>query len=132
MNRQCPRTIGSARTVIVIASLLAFSTDRPGPVSTFAQPPATVDGGGLAPNKEAGQPRTYAGKVTEKGTGKPIGGATIKLQRLRFPDPETGGRRVLQETTHQTDASGVYRFSVPPEQRAEPNFGIVVHDLFVQ
>ena len=73
----------------------------------------------------AGRPRGFSGKVTEEGTKKPIAGATVKLRRLRFPDPETGHRHVIQETTQRTDAAGIYHFTVPPDQLAEPNFGII-------
>ena len=125
MNRRRLGRNGTVGPAIAMALMLAISGLRPGAVATFAQGPAPAVVGGATAGKEAGPPRSYSAKVIEKGTHRPIAGATVKVRRLRFPDPETGGRRVLRETTHATDAEGVYRFTIPPEQLAEPNFGMI-------
>ena len=125
MNRRRLGMSGTVGPAIATALMLAVAGLRPGAVATFAQGPAPAVVNGAAAGKEAGQPRSYTAKVIEKGTARPIAGATVKVRRLRFPDPETGGRRVLQETTHMTDAEGVYRFTISPEQLAEPRFGII-------
>ncbi len=88
--------------------------------------PAPLANGEAPAEKEAGEALGYSGKVTEKGTGRPIVGATVTVRRFIKPDPKTGGKRVLQETTHRTDAEGRYQFSVPPEQMAEPWLAIVL------
>lgn len=60
---------------------------------------------------------SYAGRVTEKGTGQAIHGAAVVVRRMRFAGQE---RRILQETKHETDEAGRYWFALPPEQVAEP------------
>ncbi len=114
------------KLAVVMALMTAFPGFWPGAVATFAQEPAAAAIGGAPAGKDPGQPRSYAGRVIEKDTRKPIEGATVKVRRLRFPDPETGGRHTLQETTHRTDSEGAYRFTIPPEQLAEPRFGMIV------
>jgi beta-lactamase regulating signal transducer with metallopeptidase domain len=54
----------------------------------------------------------YTGRVTEKGTGKPIAGATVTVRRL------SPGGKVLEEPKYQTNAEGKYTFTIPPEQAA--------------
>lgn len=107
------------------ALMLAIAALRPG-LAAPAQDPAPAPIGRIPAEEGAGQARTYAARVIEGGTGRPVAGAAVLVRRLRFPDPETGGRRVLQETTHRTDAQGTYRFTIPPGQLAEPGFGIIV------
>src|SRR5712692_3897955 len=70
-------------------------------------------------SKESPRPRplSYTGKVSAKGTGKPIQGATVVVRRAVFSGQES---RILQETKHETDGEGKYRFTIPPEQVAEP------------
>ena len=117
---------GPIGPAIAMALILAISNLRPGAVATFAQGLAPAVVGEAPAGKGAGQPRSYTAKVIEKGTKRPIAGATVKVRRLRFPDPETGGRRILQETTHRTNAEGIYHFAIPPEQLAEPRFGLIL------
>lgn len=84
---------------------------RPSP-----QPPnreAAVSG---KPSQPAAAGLTYTGRVTEKGTGKPIAGATVTVRREIFAPYE---RKVLEEPKYQTDAEGKYTFTIPPEQAAQ-------------
>jgi hypothetical protein len=73
-----------------------------------------------------GDSLTYTGRVVEHGTGKPIKGATATVTRFIWPDPATGGRRILQETKHQSDAAGKYRFTTTADQLAEPQLAVYI------
>jgi len=71
-----------------------------------AQPPAATLPAGLS----------YTGRVTEKGTGKPIAGATVTVRRQIVAPYE---HRIIEEPKCTTDAAGKYTFTIPPEQVAE-------------
>jgi len=78
-----------------------------------------------AKTKATGDPLRYSARVIEKGTGTPVADATVTVARFIWPDPTTGGRRVLQETKHQTDAEGKYDFAIIPEHLAEPQLALL-------
>ncbi len=56
----------------------------------------------------------YSGTVQDKATHQPIPGATITVF-LGLHDRATRNYRVLQETTHVSDADGSYRLQIPAE-----------------
>jgi hypothetical protein len=79
-----------------------------------------------AANKTAEKPAApaetlhYTGRVMEKGSSKPIAGATVTVRRSLLGDPELKERNpIMEETKHQTDAEGKYSFTIPPEQTAK-------------
>ena len=75
------------------------------PPKTPSQPP-TADSESLA----------FSGTVLDKDSKKPIEGAKVVVRRMLIRAPN---RRIIEESEHVTDASGVYNFVVPPEQVAE-------------
>jgi beta-lactamase regulating signal transducer with metallopeptidase domain len=109
------RSLAVAAGVVLIVSLFTFrpaissqaSAEEKGRSMESAQP---------KPGAEKAQALTYTGTVTEKGTGKPIAGATVTIRRSILAPYE---RRLLEETQHKTDAAGKYTFTIPPEQVAQ-------------
>jgi len=63
--------------------------------------------------------------VTDKDTGKPIGGATVIVRRS-ISDPKFFPNRIIEKTHHLTATDGKYAFRIPPEQAAEPTLYIEV------
>ena len=57
----------------------------------------------------------YTGKVVDKGTKKPIAGASVIVRRS-----DSSGERYspVAESKHTTDAGGKFSFDIPPEQMA--------------
>jgi beta-lactamase regulating signal transducer with metallopeptidase domain len=104
------RSLAVAAGVVLVVSLFTF---RP---AISSQVSAEEKGGSTQsarpnPAAEKAQALTYVGTVTEKGTGKPIAGATVVIRR------SINGSTV--ETQHKTDAAGKYTFTIPPEQVAQ-------------
>jgi len=64
-----------------------------------------------------GEPIHYTGKVFDKLSKKPIPGATVTVRRTTYGDPK--GEKTIEESKHQTDAEGKYRFVIPPDQASE-------------
>lgn len=81
-----------------------------------------------ADKEEAERPGsiTYAGKVIDRDTRKPIADATVEVIHELSRHPKTGEHTALQTTTHRTDADGNYRFTLPPEEAMQPSLYIVV------
>src|SRR5262249_8740789 len=75
-----------------------------------AQPPAAT---------QTTKTVTCSGQVVAAGTNKPINGAPGILRRMLSGDLRYPPRKVLEETTHGTDAAGRYSFTLPPDQLAE-------------
>jgi uncharacterized GH25 family protein len=71
-------------------------------------------GPAAAANGRAGL--TYAGMVVEKGTGKPIAGATVTVRHSLLTPNEI---HVLEEPQYRTDAEGRYSFTIPPQEAAD-------------
>jgi len=67
----------------------------------------------------APEPITYESQVVDRVTGKPIAGATIRIKHKLSKDPETGGWKTLQTTTHTSDEQGRFQFTLPPEEVAQ-------------
>ena len=78
------------------------------------------------PGKDAPDPITYTGKVVDRESGKPIAGATVEVTHEFSRDPETGKWKTLHTTTHTSDESGEYSFTLPREEVAEPSLYLVV------
>ena len=72
--------------------------------------------------QEPGGALRCSGRVFDRSTFTPIAGATVSVRRFVFPDPETGWKRVLQETSHPTDNEGKYHFRVPPSRWPSPGW----------
>jgi RNA polymerase sigma factor (sigma-70 family) len=69
---------------------------------------------------DKGETLHYSGKVTDMETGKPIAGAVVTVRRSLYGDPEVKEEdRLVEETKHTTDATGTYRFIIPPEQSSK-------------
>ncbi len=68
---------------------------------------------------------SFHGRVTDKLTGKPLAGASVKTDASVFLEQE-GRFKTLQEATYTTDAEGKYEFSVGPELVANPAVYLVV------
>lgn len=124
-------SVVGAALMVPVASTLALA--QAGPAATDRAKAPAVDRAATraaaterAATKAAGTLSTYSCRVTEKGTGKPVVGATVMLTRFVFPDPATGDQRILQKTTHPTDADGRFRFTITPEQMAEPVLAVAL------
>jgi hypothetical protein len=112
----------SAAVVIVIASGLrldaaACPDDKP----TGKEAKAA----GAAPKVEGA--RTWKGRVTEKGTGKPVAGADVVVEISVSRDKVTNEPKTLREVRHTTGADGAYEFTVTPEEAAERLLYITLH-----
>jgi Leucine-rich repeat (LRR) protein/uncharacterized GH25 family protein len=66
------------------------------------------------------EPLAYGGRVLDKINGKPVKDATVVVRRV-LP-----GGKVLEESKHQTDVEGKYRFTLSPEQAAQPRLAVQV------
>ena len=94
---------GLAVAVVLLAAPLA----RPG-----AAPPD-----GATPKAEGS--RTWTGRVTEKGTGRPIAGADVVVEISVSRDRDMNEPRTLRKVRHTTGAEGAYEFTVTPEEAGE-------------
>jgi beta-lactamase regulating signal transducer with metallopeptidase domain len=109
----------AAAALIVVAGLrldAAPAADAPASKDDAKDQPKTTS------SKVEGETLHYQGKIKEKGTGQAIEGAKVTVRRS-LPASQ-GGNETVQETTHVTGASGLYSFSIPPEQVAEPRLYI--------
>src|SRR4051812_43714744 len=79
-----------------------------------------ASGFGLGLGAAPGETLRYSGFVVSKKTSLPIAGATVTVRRSVYLDPKTGENRILEETKHTTNLVGMYSFSIPPAQAAEP------------
>jgi beta-lactamase regulating signal transducer with metallopeptidase domain/uncharacterized GH25 family protein len=116
LERRCPRpwswgvTLAGLALLGAVAGLRLEAGDKPEPKPAEKK---------AAKEAKKGETLTYSGKVTEKGTGKPIQGATVTVRRTLYGDPTIQGEKIIQETKHQTDAQGKYTFTIPPDQAAQ-------------
>ncbi|MEZ6097342.1 MAG: carboxypeptidase regulatory-like domain-containing protein [Pirellulaceae bacterium] len=69
---------------------------------------------------------TYYGFVTDATSEMPISGATVKVHHKLSRDPKTGGWSTIEVTEHESNAIGMYSFTLPPEQTAESSLYIEV------
>jgi len=104
----------SAAVVMVAASGLRLDAAAP-PID---KPTAKeAEAAGAAPKVEGA--RTWKGRVTEKGTGKPVAGADVIVEISVSRDKATNEPKTLREVRHKTGAYGAYEFTVTPEEAAE-------------
>jgi protocatechuate 3,4-dioxygenase beta subunit len=89
------------------------SSDQPN------KPPASKPSDGKSTAKNL----TYTGQVTDKLTSKAIAGAIVAVRRQIVAPYE---QRILDESTHTTDAAGKYTFTIPPEQVVQGHLFIEV------
>lgn len=73
------------------------------------------------------EPITYVGRVIDRESGEPIAGATVQIRRELSRDPKTGKWILLEMTEHESDVNGNYRFTLPPDQVAEPSLYLEVN-----
>jgi Carboxypeptidase regulatory-like domain len=97
-------TVVSAVVVMVVASGLRLDAAA----SRDDNSAAKVEGG-----------RTWKGRITEKGTGKPIANADVAVEISLSRDKITDERKTLREVRHTTGPDGVYEFTITPEEAAE-------------
>jgi beta-lactamase regulating signal transducer with metallopeptidase domain len=71
--------------------------------------------------------RTWKGRITEKGTGKPIAGADVVVEISLRPVNTTDQRKTLREVRHTTGPDGAYEFTISPEEAAERLLDITLH-----
>jgi uncharacterized GH25 family protein len=81
-----------------------------------AQPPAAAP---LLPGT------VFVGRVRDKHTGKPVAQAKVNV-RLSATDPATHNRKPLTDIRQRTTAEGIYRFTMTPEQLADPTLFILL------
>jgi beta-lactamase regulating signal transducer with metallopeptidase domain/uncharacterized GH25 family protein len=114
-----------ATILVVIAAGLrleaapASGDDKPTPAAKPSKPPeqsAQVEGA-----------RTWKGRVTEKGTGKPVAGAEVVVEISVSRNSTTGEPRTLREVHHTTGPDGAYEFTISPAEAAERLLYITLH-----
>ncbi len=126
----CPRNLLG---LLALAALI-------GVLPTFHAAPVVADQKNVADEKiktiqtqpadeaKRAESLTYTGKVVDADTGKPIEGATVVISTTIWSD--SGPHfPVLERTKHRTDATGTYRFTIPPDQVAQPNLYLVVEEV---
>jgi hypothetical protein len=96
---------------------LAVAAIAAAPGLRLAAAPPDDKPAAAAPKAEGA--RTWKGKVTEKGTGKPIVGADVVVEISVSRDKGTNEPKTLREVRHTTGADGAYEFTVTPEEAAE-------------
>jgi hypothetical protein len=88
-----------------------------------ASPPRLVaappDGAPAGATPKIEGARTWKGRVTEKGTGRPVAGADLVVEISVSRDKATNEPKTLREVRHTTGADGAYEFAVTPEEAAE-------------
>jgi beta-lactamase regulating signal transducer with metallopeptidase domain/uncharacterized GH25 family protein len=104
----------SAAVVMVVASGLRLDAATP-PEDVAAAKDAKAPP--VAPDVEGA--RTWKGRITEKGTGKPLAGADVLVEISVSRDQTTNEPKTLREVRHTTGADGSYEFTVLPEEAAE-------------
>ncbi len=125
LERRCVKLWSLAAATAAVALLVAASAVR-----LDAGAPADDPKGGApkeapkTPAKdkpaEKGETLHYAGRVTDKDTGKPIAQAVVTVRRSLYGDPEVKEEdRLMEASKHTTDAEGKYRFTIPPEQSSK-------------
>jgi hypothetical protein len=119
-------SLASAAAMVLAASAVALAQARPATTGDERVGPAGRAIAPAAATKAAGDPARYTGRVIAKGTGRPVAGATVTVTRFVFPEPATGGKRILQTTRHPTDTSGRFQFTTTPEQMAEPDLAVLL------
>jgi len=90
------------------------------------KPGAQPAKGGSAPPKIEGT-RTWKGRITKKGTGKPIAGADVIVEISVSRDKTTGEPKTLREVHHTTGPDGAYEFTISPVEAAERLLYITLH-----
>jgi uncharacterized GH25 family protein len=78
------------------------------------------------PAAKAGKSITYTGRVLDRITGKPIGGATISIERTVSSRGMLLPKTFNRVTRATTNAKGEYSFTLPPDEVARPNLYITV------
>jgi beta-lactamase regulating signal transducer with metallopeptidase domain len=63
--------------------------------------------------------RTWSGRVTERGTGKPVAEANVVVEISVSRDKTTNEPKTLREVQHTTGADGSYQFTITPEEASE-------------
>lgn len=64
--------------------------------------------------EKATDPVEYTGVVLDETTKEPVADAVVTVRR-----ENSKTRKIIEETSHRTDANGKYSFSIPPEQQNE-------------
>src|SRR5579872_1376902 len=77
-----------------------------------------------APEKTAGEGRTWQGQVVERGTFKPIGGVEVVMTLSADPDKAKQEPEYRRKVTCTTKDDGAYEFTVTPEEAARPRLYI--------
>jgi len=106
----------SAAILMVVASGLKLDATAavPAPADDRA---AVKEAKAAATNVEGA--RTWNGRVTEKGTGKPVAGADVVVEISVSRDKTTNEPKTLREVHHTTGGDGTYQFTVTPDESAE-------------
>jgi hypothetical protein len=112
----------SAALLIVVASALRIEGAAPADEKPAAKPSQTP---AAAPTAQAG--RTWRGRITEKGTGKPIAGADVVVKISLSGGPTSDEPTDLREVHHTTGPDGAYEFTVTPEEAAKRLLFITLH-----
>ncbi len=113
----------TAAAVIVVASGLRLDAAAPPEDKSAAEGAKAAE---VVPAKVEGA-RTWKGRVTEKGTGKPIAGADVVVEISTSRDKTTNDFKTLRNVPHTTGADGGYEFTVTPEEAAEHFLYITLH-----
>jgi hypothetical protein len=126
-RRRCRRTWSLliatvAVLVVVVAGFCLEAQNDPKARSEQKSELIAMPVAAVAPAKG---PLNFNGRVTDKLTGKPLSGTSVKIKASVFLEQE-GGFKPLQETTRTTDVEGKFAFTVGPEVVADATVYLVV------
>ena len=113
----------TAAAVIVAASGLRLDAAAPPDDKPVAK---EVKAANVVAAKVEGA-RTWKGRITEKGTGRPIAGAEVVVEISVSRDKTTNDSKTLRNVPHTTGPDGGYEFTVTPEEAAERLLYITLH-----
>jgi beta-lactamase regulating signal transducer with metallopeptidase domain len=129
LARRCGM-IWSVSVAIAAAALLVVAAglrlEAAAPPDHSDKPSAQQSKPDAAPPQMAAG-RTWQGRITEKGTGKPIAGADVVVEVSVSRDPKTNEPKTLREVHHTTGPDGAYEFAISPSEAAERLLYITLH-----
>jgi uncharacterized GH25 family protein len=115
LEKRCPRRFHAVAAVVVLSIIGLASAVR----LEAQEAPKSNASGAAKKESEPTEAITYRCRVAAAETGAPIAGATVTIERELVGDARYPQNKTLQETTHKTNESGYYSFTLPPDQVAE-------------
>lgn len=125
LERRCPLSGTLAGSLVTVAAIAIAGLVRLEAQDT----PAAARPAQAVNQSVTAQAVTYHCRVVERGTRKPIAGATVVIERGLHGDPRYSPDHELETTTYKTDADGRYEVTISAEQAAERYLYIQVKEV---